>query len=197
VADRYARANNRSMTHRHQRGKPQHAEAERADGVEGPTLSRRGVLGGLAALPVLYSIGSATPALTARAKRPVSVPQATGTFPDYDALRPASDSFANTSVRSYVLEVPVETWGNRPHSFATALAYGAWAADPLLPNVITFTPGTAVLWDPWSEGANGKGVIEDICVQHHQDGGEPGLLLGVRSGAAPRLPPLPRPAAAN
>jgi hypothetical protein len=78
VADRYARANNRSMTHRHQRGKPQHAEAERPDGVEGATLSRRGVLAGLAALPVLYTIGSAAPALAATATRPVSVPKATG-----------------------------------------------------------------------------------------------------------------------
>jgi hypothetical protein len=44
-------------------GKPQHAEAERADGAGGGTLSRRGVLGGLAALPVvLYGVGSATPA---------------------------------------------------------------------------------------------------------------------------------------
>ena len=39
---------------------------------------------------------------------------ATGTFPDFDALRPASDSFANTSVRSYVLELPVELTGRRP-----------------------------------------------------------------------------------
>ena len=60
-------------------GKPQHAEAERADGAGGGTLSRRGVLGGLAALPVvLYSVGSATPALAATATRLGSVPTATG-----------------------------------------------------------------------------------------------------------------------
>ncbi|HEV3264373.1 MAG TPA: hypothetical protein VG014_02545 [Acidimicrobiales bacterium] len=178
---------------------------------------------------------------------------ATGTFPDFDALRPASDSFANTSVRSYILEVPVELTGRRPvhywastalydqghrswfqlqraaepnmttffdfanglahvedynatiptidlvgrpanpatdpasgiwgqvrdniaavveaggtyrkppHSYPTARAYGAWAADRLLPNVITFTPGTVALWDPWFDVANGKGVIEDIA----------------------------------
>jgi len=41
------------------RGNQQHAEAERADGVGEATLSRRSVLGGLAALPVLCSIGSA------------------------------------------------------------------------------------------------------------------------------------------
>ena len=46
------------------RGKRQHAQAERADGAGGGTLSRRGVLGGLAAVPVVLSgVGSATPAL--------------------------------------------------------------------------------------------------------------------------------------
>ena len=42
------------------RGQRQHAEAGRADGAGGGILSRRGVLGGLAALPVvLYGVGSA------------------------------------------------------------------------------------------------------------------------------------------
>jgi hypothetical protein len=177
---------------------------------------------------------------------------ATGTFPDYDALRPATNSFANTTVRSYILEVPAAltgirtlnywgttayfdtghhtwvqvqraggpnvttffefttglaqininatapaddlagrptnpatdpatgiwgqvrdntaavvqaggTYGDFPHSFPTALAYGAWAADTLLPNVIPFTPGTFADWDPWKGIRNGKGVIEDIA----------------------------------
>jgi len=60
----------------------QHAEAERADGVRAGTLSRRGVLGGLAgglaALPVLSSLGSATPARAATATRAGSVPTAAG-----------------------------------------------------------------------------------------------------------------------
>jgi hypothetical protein len=59
-------------------GKREHAEAERADGVGGVTLGRRhvlgGVLGGLAALPVLYSVGSATPALAASAVRARGIP---------------------------------------------------------------------------------------------------------------------------
>src|ERR1700722_16586218 len=37
------------------RGKRQHAQAERADGAGGGTLSRRGVLGGLAAVPIVLS----------------------------------------------------------------------------------------------------------------------------------------------
>jgi hypothetical protein len=199
---------------------------------------------------------------------------ATGTFPNFDALRPASDSFANTSVRSYILEVPVEvtgrrplnywastayfdtghntwaqvqraaepnmttffdfadglahvdynasvptidlvgrpanpatdpasgvwgqvreniaavvdaggTYGKPPHGYPTALAYGAWAADRLLPNVITFTPGTVALWDPWFDIANGKGAIEDIASniikmvvnQDFSSGLKPGPLL--------------------
>jgi hypothetical protein len=60
------------------RGKRQHTEAERADGAGGGTLSRRGVLGGLAALPVvLYGVGSATPALAGTATRPGNVLAAT------------------------------------------------------------------------------------------------------------------------
>jgi hypothetical protein len=199
---------------------------------------------------------------------------ANGTFPDLDALRPASDSFANTSVRSYVLEVPVKLTGHRPvhywattayfdkghntwvqvqraaepnmttffafatgsahvnynatiptddlvgrpahpatgpasgiwgqvrdniaavveaggtyrdfpHSYPTARAYGAWAADALLPNVLRFTPGTVALWDPWCDVRNGKGLMEDIASniikmivnQDFSSGLEPGPLL--------------------
>jgi hypothetical protein len=175
---------------------------------------------------------------------------ATGTSPDYEALRPAHDDFKNTSVRSYVLEVPVKitgrhpvnywattaihdlghnawfqlqraagpnintdwdfrlgsahvdynasaptddlkgrpanpetdpasgvwgqvrdttaavveargTYGNPPHRYATARAYGAWMADTLFPNVLTFTPGTVALWDPWGGVNNGKGLTEE------------------------------------
>jgi hypothetical protein len=174
---------------------------------------------------------------------------AAGTFPDFPSLGPAHNDFANTAVRSYVLEVPVAitgrgrvhfwastayfdtghntwvqtqragkpnmttffefdtgsakvsdynstaptidlvgrprhpaidpasgiwgqvrdriaavveaggTYDNRPHKFPTARAYGAWAADALLPNVIAFT------------------------------------LLGARTGTGPRLLPLPLPSA--
>jgi hypothetical protein len=60
------------------RGKREYPEAERADGVGGGTLGRRNVLGGLAALPVLYSVGSATRALAAPAVGPDTVPTAVG-----------------------------------------------------------------------------------------------------------------------
>jgi len=64
------------------RSKREHAEDERADGVGGGALSRRGLLGGLAALPVLYGVGSVAPALAATPTRPGgvssgSVPKAT------------------------------------------------------------------------------------------------------------------------
>ena len=55
-------------------GTPEPAEVERTDGAGGGTLGRRHVLGGLAgglaALPVLSSIGSASPALAVSAVRP-------------------------------------------------------------------------------------------------------------------------------
>jgi hypothetical protein len=54
-------------------GKREPADAERADGG---TLGRRGVLGGLAALPVLAGVAAATPALAAPAARPASAPAA-------------------------------------------------------------------------------------------------------------------------
>ena len=62
------------------RGRRAHSDAERADDVGG-ALGRRSVLGGLAALPVVYSIGAANPALASTAARPGGVaraPQATG-----------------------------------------------------------------------------------------------------------------------
>ena len=211
---------------------------------------------------------------------------ADGTFPDYASLGPATDFFANTSVRSFVLEVPVEitgfrqlhfwgttayydtghntwaqlqraglpnmttffafdtgsadvanynatsptidlvgrpahpatdpasgiwgqvrdniaavveagkTYGDHPHSFPTALAYGAWAADALLPNVVTFTPGTVADWDPWCGHRNGKGLIEDIgsnvikmiVNQDFSSGLEPGPLLDCFPYVAPPPP---------
>ena len=59
------------------RGNRKHAEAAPMDGVGSGTLGRRSVLGGLAAVPVLYSlVGSAAPASAAAAARRGNVPVA-------------------------------------------------------------------------------------------------------------------------
>ena len=53
------------------RGSHEPAATERADGTgTGSTPARRTILGGLAALPVLYTVASATPALASSAARP-------------------------------------------------------------------------------------------------------------------------------
>lgn len=214
---------------------------------------------------------------------------ANGTFPDFAAAGPPSDFFANTGVRSFILEVPVKitghrelnfwgttayfdtghniwvqvqragnpnmttffqfdtgsaqiadyngtapaidlvgrpahpatdpasgiwgqvrdniaavveaggTYGNPPHSFPTARAYGAWAADRLLPNVIKYIPGTVALWDPWFDVQNGKGIIEDIGSNAikmvvNQDFNS-GLPAGPVLDYFPYLSPPPPPAA--
>jgi len=70
------------------RGKREDAERERADSAAGGTLARRGVLGGLAALPVLYTVASATPTLAGPAARPGSVTTAAdGTTVDASVIR--------------------------------------------------------------------------------------------------------------
>jgi hypothetical protein len=100
-------------------GKQQHAEAERADGAEGGTLSRRGVLGGLAALPVvLYSVGSAAPAPGATATRPGSVPAATsdlvrGAERRYNA--PLLTPGTRLVLPAGITAVPIRDYYHRPH----------------------------------------------------------------------------------
>jgi hypothetical protein len=109
------------------RGKRQHAQAERADGAGGGTLSRRGVLGGLAAVPVvLAGVGSATPALAATATRPGSVPAAAGDLVRgaerrYNAplLTPGTRLLLPAGVKA----VPVLDYYHRPH---LARAASAW-----------------------------------------------------------------------
>ena len=108
------------------RGKREHAEAERADGGGGGTLGRRHVLGGLAALPVLVSVGSAAPALAASAVRPGRVPAAAGdlvrgTERRYNAplLTPGTRLVLPAGVKA----VPVLDYYHRPHLAAAASAW--------------------------------------------------------------------------
>jgi hypothetical protein len=109
------------------RGKREDAEANHADGAGGGTLSRRGVLGGLAALPVvLYGVGSATPALAAAAARPGSVLTATG-----DLVRGAERRYnaplltpgTRLVLPAGVKAVPVRDYYHRPR---LAPAGSAW-----------------------------------------------------------------------
>ena len=105
----------------------QHAEA---GGAGGGALSRRGVLGGLAgglaALPVLSSAGSAAPARAATATRPGRVPEAPGDLVRgaerrYNAplLTPGTRLVLPTGIKA----VPVQDYYHHPH---LALAESAW-----------------------------------------------------------------------
>ena len=53
------------------------------------------------------------------------------------------------------------TFRKGKHGQATPLAYGAFVADTLLPNVLRYTPGTTARWDPWHGIRNGKGLFEE------------------------------------
>jgi hypothetical protein len=109
------------------RGKREDAGAQRADGAGGGTLSRRGVLGGLAALPVvLYGAGSAAPARAAAVTRPGSALTAAG-----DLVRGAERRYNAPLLRpgtrlvlpAGVTAVPVQDYYHRPH---LAPAGSAW-----------------------------------------------------------------------
>jgi len=113
------------------RGKREHPGAERADGAGGGTLGRRNVLGGLAALPVLVSIGSAAPALAApalaaSAARPGSVPATVGdlvrgTERRYNVplLTPGTRLLLPAAVKA----VPVVDYYHRPRLASAASAW--------------------------------------------------------------------------
>jgi hypothetical protein len=113
--------------------------------------------------------------------------------PAHPATDPASGIWGQVRDNIAAVVQAGGTFGNFPHSFPTALAYGAWAADRLLPNVLTFTPGTVALWDPWFDIHNGKGLAEDIASniikmivnQDFSSGLEPGPLLDYFPYVAP------------
>jgi hypothetical protein len=108
------------------RGKRERPEAERADGAGGGTLGRRGLLGGLAALPVLYGVGSATSAVAATAVRPGDAPAAAGdlvrgTERRYNA--PLLTAGTRLVLPAGIKAVPVLDYYRRPR---VASAASAW-----------------------------------------------------------------------
>ena len=116
------------------RGKREHAEeAQRAGGG---TPGRRSVLSGLAALPVLYGVGSAT-GLAASAARPGSVPTVTG-----DLVRGAERRYnaplltpgTRLELPAGIEAVPIQDYYHHPH---VAPAASAWP-------YMTATDGTTV-----------------------------------------------------
>ena len=81
--------------------------------------------------------------------------------PANPATDPASGVWG--AVRDQITAVvkALNTYGQGVNGQPTAMAYGAFAADILLPNVIRFTPGTTAFWDPWNGPRNGMGLSEE------------------------------------
>ena len=110
------------------RGKPARADAEHADGAGGGTPGRRSVLGGLVALPALYSLGTATPARAATAAQASSVPAPTvahdltrGVERRYHA--PLLTPGTRLLLPAGVTAVPVEDYYRRPRLGPAASAW--------------------------------------------------------------------------
>jgi hypothetical protein len=112
------------------RGKREPAASERPDDAGGGTPGRRSVLGGLAALPVLYGVGSAAPALAASAARaggsPGKVPASAadlvrGTERRYNA--PLLTPGTRLVLPAGVTAVPVLDYYHRPHRARAATAW--------------------------------------------------------------------------
>jgi hypothetical protein len=108
------------------RGKRQRPESERADRVRADAPSRRGVVGGLAALPVLYGICSATPADAAAAAQQGGIPKASedlvrGLERRYNAplLTPGTRLVLPAGIKA----VPIRDYYRHPH---LAPAESAW-----------------------------------------------------------------------
>jgi hypothetical protein len=114
------------------RGRQEPAEKERADGTGGGAPARRSVLGGLAALPVLVTVASATPALASPAlARSAARPGSATTAAGDDLVRGQERRYnaplltAGTRLRlpAGVRAVPVVDYYHRPR---LARAASAW-----------------------------------------------------------------------
>jgi len=107
------------------RGKREHEEAKRA-AAGGATPGRRSVLGGLAALPVLYSVGSGRPALAGPALRPGRTPGAAGDLtrgPERRYHAPLLRPGTRLLLPAGVTAVPVLDYYRRPHRASAASAW--------------------------------------------------------------------------
>jgi hypothetical protein len=90
------------------RGRQEPADTERADGTGGGAPGRRSVLGGLAALPVLVTVASATPSLASSAARPARAGSAARPG---SAATAAGDDLVRGQERRY--NAPLLTAGTR------------------------------------------------------------------------------------
>ena len=77
--------------------------------------------------------------------------------PDTD---PASGVWGQVKDQTAAVVAAGGTFNQGIHGRSTALAYGAWVADTLLPNVVPFIPGTNALGGPWQGSPRGKGLRE-------------------------------------
>lgn len=83
--------------------------------------------------------------------------------PANPATDPATGVWGTVRDQVAAVVAALGTYGQGIHGQATPMAYGAFAADTLLPNVLRFTPGTTALWDPWNGIRNGKGLFEELA----------------------------------
>jgi len=112
------------------RGRQEPAETGRADRTGGGTPARRSVLGGLAALPVVYAVASATPVLAGTVADPAARPAGATAATD-DLVRgrerrynaPLLTAGTRLLLPAGVKAVPVVDYYHRPH---VARAASAW-----------------------------------------------------------------------
>jgi hypothetical protein len=119
------------------RGRQARAEAGGVDDAGRGALGRRGVLGGFVALPVLYGVASAAPAVAATAARPGSVPQGADDLvrgPERRYNAPLLTAGTRLVLPAGIKAVAVQDYYHRPR---IAWARSAW------PNV-TAADGTIV-----------------------------------------------------
>jgi hypothetical protein len=108
------------------RGRQAPAETERAEGTGGGAAARRSVLGGLAALPVLYTVAAAAPALAGPVARPAGAAAATddlvrGQERRYNA--PLLTAGTRLLLPADVKAVPVVDYYSRPRLGRAASAW--------------------------------------------------------------------------